>query len=1284
MDIISENIQENLAEHYLAIETDEENRKEFIRWHEDHPDASEKAIKAKITRMKDHPMWRRALKDVSEKFPDDRRASVLATCVYNMELYRAVTDPDTGEQTIPAEKDPSAVVVPPAGGHIVFPYGFESFARDYLRKAREPKEMEQEMEEEKQDDLSLRDRILLYVERGIKDRNELEEKLKKDGYDADKINSHLEDLVKEGTVSDIAVNAVDPVRAASVSPTEPEQSGNDTSEDDRSDRNPVPEKEKDGDPVGESESGFDSDSGEKSQAETGKGEIGNPPYEITTDDKGRQTITVHSGCSIEDLKGLEVKDGAKLVFDAGVRTDGGKYNNRDKGTVAVTAEMLAFFGPKVNHLVIAEGTRIETGAYGEGDMWGKNLTDLHFLEIRNNEGMPGTNGKGVFEGYQNNLSVAIIADGEVTLGNRMFAGANLDALVHYSTDGLDHGLTVGDYFAFGSTVKTDVRGLDKRSYESVYGTDMKERAGELSAEAKEFLEQQVEGMKSANAELVERAKEDLAKAKTSLAEFVSSNGLDKLFGEEGSDMRKLLDAAAVKGGDLDRGASRDAVKAVRDRILANADGLIEDAKGPLQGELMRRLESVAQFYGAVSVLESRDKAYGNQLEAIGDQWDGTYVSLGGSINAGESFLAKRSMNVHSSVDPGREAARKFVWEATRDICNEFVATVQENAGNVNEKIWSDLAEDLTAGLSKEEKEEFTKCLAEYQEWVGELKGKRIDGRQVREVSDDEMRGIWEEYDKKISGWKEKSPEFVEKVFNVDFPVMLSEKGGVQDFDEMRSMLACAEKAFVISAGSKFGAHSLSYTDVGGIAIDENGGDYRQFRTGAERLLSEEIKSFNEKAGTVGLPGVDDFRDDLSAYKALLSTRENDIMNAIGKQEDPSSKSRKEETGKDETQGKDVEKLKKDLLLVRSLRTDALQRIGFLVNLNEQCATKEIWMKNRGYAFRSARNALESFKRAHANNKTKDFTQKEDVYTFIYDQATDKEKAEYDKLVSEVQELEKDPGKVHFGDHCVSDLKSKDVTFFNVDGKNCEAIGLGCDNGRTHCAGRDNSGRVSTWAQIDNNVTKSGWLRNSDIMRGKVICAKENFKEWVKACRKTPFRIMRLSEALIDMMANLLELLFNLAVFGKDRIVAPLADRVTQKASSGISDSLQKHMDANNEVLVQIKDGKTEFGRLPEGIDVRTEKYVMRLRGEEGTLDEKKISRLQDYLEKKNRRYGLLKKRMDVIRESAGARIDDRLGMRVAERENALDTGKNAREEGYRVAKKYEKTKRAKARNGRED
>ena len=267
----------------------------------------------------------------------------------------------------------------------------------------------------------------------------------------------------------------------------------------------------------------------------------------------------------------------------------------------------------------------------------------------------------------------------------------------------------------------------------------------------------------------------------------------------------------------------------------------------------------------------------------------------------------------------------------------------------------------------------------------------------------------------------------------------------------------------------------------------------------------------------------------------------------------------------------------------------------------------------------------------------------------------------DSIETDIQKnLEKDPRKVHLGDNCLSHLKGNGVTFYNVSEKTCDAMSLGCGNqGGTRSIGPDSLGNTSPWTQMSDGVVSSGWFRDSDIVRGKVRCSAENFRDWLKACRKQPFRIMRLSEALVDFAANLLELLFNLMVLAKNE-VSPLVNRGVVKATESRAQSLEDRKQANEELLMTVrKDGKIDVSKIPEGVEMKVRRYIMKLRPEEG-LDGKKLEKLQDYLEKKS---GALTRKQNVnafIGDNAKAKMDARLQAGVDKKDMHREAGKKGR------------------------
>lgn len=701
-------------------------------------------------------------------------------------------------------------------------------------------------------------------------------------------------------------------------------------------------------------------------------------------------------------------------------------------------------------------------------------------------------------------------------------------------------------------------------------------------------------------------------------------------------------------------ALREVSDAINESILREED----------KEESKNRIKCIADMYGLSYSAYKRIEAL-ETLAHTHKRKDGTYIELPSRLWTGDNFLSCRNTDIHSATDPGKRLldneANCFAAKTVQAI---YASCVEYKGSFATTGLRSILKDQggCAAGIKKKDvsyfKNNFKDPIGAYNKFVTkhnmpELTASRedliargieerlknlgeADRKQVQAVFDfvletakkppkDTLKEA-EYLDKRISDIVQAGDKGFEILRQVLPSLDLTPDGHVLDL-ETRNLLKNTENVLVLAEGGKLGDNCVCFTNCRGVYVGHSENEYRHFRSWAEReYLTSKEEVYKLMKARFGIEPESDankdllqsggFRDDIKETIKNLHTEMNRVPSLEDKRNGITSKT-----------GKYKEDYVKELEKWEDFQ-EKYENYTARREVWEANDTEEKWLTSKSNALKEINERIAHFEEIHATRKTKDFRTHEDVYVMERDALSDENRAEYDKLIAERDEIRTNPQKVVTGQHFCSEgnAMGNDRTVI-VGGP----INAGVDSFRNNPEITELH-QNNPETQINEEVMGKNLYDQSDIFRGRMLMAKEKLKNVFDSRH---FRYMRLEEACLDILVNLFKILFNLTTWTTSTLEKEIRDTKTRK---GI---YNRNVDEAKEILLSSsgKDGEAFLERLASKTSPACEyNAALRIVGRL-TLDnilnsdassEEKLQKIQSIASSRLRRAVSTKERADML------------------------------------------------------
>ena len=380
---------------------------------------------------------------------------------------------------------------------------------------------------------------------------------------------------------------------------------------------------------------------------------------------------------------------------------------------------------------------------------------------------------------------------------------------------------------------------------------------------------------------------------------------------------------------------------------------------------------------------------------------------------------------------------------------------------------------------------------------------------------------------------------------------LDEKGNVIDFEEYRK-LEDSRNVVSLNPGCVFGDNCLSKTNLNGIAVNENIEAYKHFVAHAKNdlekaedkvfeslylnclgpatyirnwdNLSDSDRLYYENLAKGYIEKKEEFKklplkDKTAEKKAELANIREELWKNCDIKNTPVGEYKRLIEGHvhdQESHGKQDDWLQ-DMLNWKAAQK-AYEEYCTIRTIVENSGTKENWLAQQSFAKLEIDKKIEDFEKANSTRKTK--INGVDLYEMNRDALSPENRKIYDKLLEERAEVVKNFDKVVMGEHCLSEGKEGGAEKTMMVGK---GVNAGADSFRGNPETIEiHDGSPETMVTTD--VIKKNLYRDSDIFRGRLMCLADRVMD---AFDSRNFRFVRLEEALLETLINLLKILFHI-------------------------------------------------------------------------------------------------------------------------------------------------------------
>lgn len=379
---------------------------------------------------------------------------------------------------------------------------------------------------------------------------------------------------------------------------------------------------------------------------------------------------------------------------------------------------------------------------------------------------------------------------------------------------------------------------------------------------------------------------------------------------------------------------------------------------------------------------------------------------------------------------------------------------------------------------------------------------------------------------------------------------LDESGKIIDFEQYKE-LENNKNVLLVNPGSMFGNDCLCATNLNGIVVNENSEAYKHFIAHAKDDLvkaeqnvftalfvpfldssvymknpPENLTEENQKEWVSDFElGIFDIKDKLNRYKDLTQDEKDEL-----------SKNIKKYLGQSNIGASPVGEYKKlieghihnlesggkepgwDLQMAKwKAAQKAYEEYCNIRNIVEKSGTKENWLALQSFASEMAIKNLEEFEKTNSTRKTK--INGVDLYEMDPNALSPENKQKYQKLLEEKAAVSKDFNKVKAGNHLLSEGNRGGA-------EKTMLVGEGVDAGVESFSGNPTTIELHNGipeTAVTTDVIRKNMYRDSNIFRGRLMCLAERIAD---AFDSRHFRFVRLEEAVLETLLNLLKILFH--------------------------------------------------------------------------------------------------------------------------------------------------------------
>lgn len=384
---------------------------------------------------------------------------------------------------------------------------------------------------------------------------------------------------------------------------------------------------------------------------------------------------------------------------------------------------------------------------------------------------------------------------------------------------------------------------------------------------------------------------------------------------------------------------------------------------------------------------------------------------------------------------------------------------------------------------------------------------------------------------------------------------LDEKGNVVDFEECRK-LEDSSNVLSLNPGCVLGDNCFTKTNLNGVAVNENIEAYKHFIAHAKSDLEKaedavfEALYFNCMGTSSYIKNWDDLSNEDRLYYENLAESYFDKKKQFEElSPEKKTKEKKAELAKarrelweqcdikstlKSTPVGEYKKLieghihsqesngKQDGWLQDMLNWKAAQKAYeeycSIRTIVENSGTKENWLAQQSFAKLMIDKEIEEFEAANSTRKTK--INGVDLYEMNYNALSPENRKKYDKLLERRAEIVKNFDKVIAGNHCFSEGKEGGAEKTVLVGKGINAGADSFDGNPEIIEIHDGSPET----MVTTDVIRKNLYRDSDIFRGRLMCLADRVMD---AFDSRNFRFVRLEEALLETLINLLKILFHI-------------------------------------------------------------------------------------------------------------------------------------------------------------